>query len=72
MKDQIVGKIRLTEKGKIEIGEWYKLTYGEIFEININGTWVKTQLAGSKGCLYAYGLKGLDLRGRLARVSIAG
>lgn len=68
MKEYITGKVTLTERGQLEIAGWYQLTEGTIFELNINGTWVKTQVCGHKISYYALGMKGLDLRGRLARV----
>lgn len=68
MKDYVTGRLKPDGNGYWAIAGWYTLQDGCLFEINLNGTWVKTQMVGHCNYFTAIGLKGLELNGRVARV----
>lgn len=62
------GILYINQDGRYAISDYICFTCGSSFEIEINGTWVKTCIEAENGNYYAVGLKGLNLVGKKVRI----
>ena len=61
------GKLYKNSCGRYEIDDWTEFTCGDVLELELCGTWVRTRIEHDGVDYYAVGLKGLKLDGLKAR-----